>query len=295
MPGSKEEKTKTMKKLILLFFVIFSNLSSSFCQELQVKISGNGPAIILIPGLSSSGEVWEETVTHLSQNFECHVITLPGFATNPAGDLQAGFINTMRGLLSEYIQNQPGKVLLIGHSLGGFLSLHLAKDLPEKIQKAVIVDSYPFYSAAFNPAATEENMKGMADQMKELMLAQSPEQYRAQQTSTMPMMTTNQMKLPLAVEWSMESDRMTTALAMYELMTTDFRQELTEIKTPIMVLGAWYSGKNFGLTEESVRENFKSQYKLAQNVQIEMAPTGHHFIMWDNPEWFMEKISAFLQ
>ena len=284
-----------MKKLILLLLVIFSNLSSSFSQELQVKISGNGPAIILIPGLASSGEVWEETVAHLSQSFECHVVTLPGFAKNPAGDLQAGFIHTMERLLREYIQNQPGQVMLIGHSLGGFLSLHLAKDLPVKIQKAVIVDSYPFYSAAFNPAATEENMKGMADQMKAMMMAQSPEQYRAQQNATMPIMTSNQKKLSLAVEWSMESDRLTTAQAMYELMTKDFRQELAEVSTPILVLGAWYSGKEYGMTEDSVRANFQSQYQLAKNVQIEMAPTAHHFIMWDNPEWFMEKISAFLQ
>jgi pimeloyl-ACP methyl ester carboxylesterase len=131
--------------------------------------------------------------------------------------------------------------------------------------------------------------------MKQLMLSQSPEQYRAQQTANMPMMTINSEKLPLAVEWSMQSDRATTAEAFYELMTSDFREELAEVKTPILVLGAWASGKNCGMTEESVRKTFADQYHLAENLQIEMAPTAHHFIMWDNPEWFMEKVTGFLK
>lgn len=284
-----------MKKLLLLYFVIFGSLNQAFTQELDVKVSGKGPKVILIPGLASSGEVWDETVENLSQNFECHVLTLPGFADNPATEMSSGFLSTMEKLITEYVQTQSEKVTLIGHSLGGFLSLRLSRSLPNKIEKTIIVDSYPFYSAAFNPAATEENMVEMASQMKDLMLSQSPEQYLAQQEASMPLMTTSKEKLPLAVEWSMRSDRATTAQAFFELMTTDFRDKLMEVKTPILVLGAWYSGKNYGMTEDSVRKTFESQYQLAENVQIEMAPTAHHFIMWDNPEWFMEKVTGFMK
>ena len=284
-----------MNKLFLLYLILFGSISTAYTQGLEVHISGKGPKLILIPGLASSGEVWNETVAQLSQDYECHVLTLPGFGTNPAIDMPSGFITTMEKLLSDYILEQKEKVTLIGHSLGGFLSLRLSRSIPDQIQKAIIVDSFPFYSAAFNPAATAENMEGMASQMKQLMLSQSPDQYRAQQQATMPMMTINSEKLPLAVGWSMQSDRGTTAEAFYELMTTDFRQELAEVKTPILVLGAWASGKNYGMTEESVRKSFADQYRLAQNLQLELAPTAHHFIMWDNPEWFMEKVLAFIQ
>ena len=284
-----------MKKLILLYLFIFGSLSQAYTQDLKVTVTGKGPKIILIPGLASSGEVWDETVAQLSNNYECHVLTLPGFSTNPAIEMPSGFLGTMEKLISNYILAQKEKVTLIGHSLGGFLSLRLSRSLPDRISKALIVDSFPFYSAAFNPAATEESMAGMASQMKQLMLSQSPEQYRAQQQASMPMMTINSEKLPIAVEWSMQSDRATTAEALYELMTTDFRDELAEVKTPILVLGAWASGKNYGLTQESVKKTFSDQYRLAENVQIEMAPTAHHFIMWDNPQWFMEKLSTFLR
>ncbi len=283
-----------MKKLLLLYLIIFLTISQVFAQTLDVQVSGSGPKIILIPGLASSGEVWNETVATLSKSYECHVLTLPGFAGQPAMDLSNGFLSTMEGLITDYIQVQNEPVILIGHSLGGFLSLRLSRSIPDKVEKAIIVDSYPFYSAAFNPAATEENMVGMANQMKTMMLAQNPEEYLAGQQSSMPVMTSNTEKLPMAVEWSVQSDRNTTAEAMYELMTTDYRDELTEVQTPILVLGAWYSGKNYGLTEASVKGTFESQYRLARNAQIEMAPTAHHFIMWDNPEWFMEKVTQFL-
>ncbi|HSF56140.1 MAG TPA: alpha/beta hydrolase [Algoriphagus sp.] len=284
-----------MKKLFLLYFVIFGSLNQAFTQGFDVKVSGQGPIIILIPGLSSSGEVWDETVADLSKTFECHVLTLPGFAGNPAIEMPDGFLNTMESLISEYINKQNEKVTLIGHSLGGFLSLRLSRSLPEKIDRAIIVDSFPFYSAAFNPTASEEGMVQMASQMKQMMISASPDQYQTQQEATMPTLTTNAEKAPLAVEWSMQSDRNTTATAFYELMTTDFRDELADVETPILVLGAWYSGKNYGLTEASVKATFESQYRLAKNVQIEMAPTAHHFIMWDNPEWFMEKVTQFLK
>jgi pimeloyl-ACP methyl ester carboxylesterase len=284
-----------MKKLFLLYLILFGSITSAFPQGLEVQVSGKGPKIIFIPGLASSGEVWDETVAELSKNFECHVLTLPGFGSNPAIEMPEGFLSTMEGLLTEYVNEQTEKVTLIGHSLGGFLSLRLSRSLPDKIDRAIIVDSFPFYSAAFNPVATEESMVEMATQMKQLMLAQSPEQYRAQQEISMPVMTTNKEKLPIAVEWSMESDRETTGQALYELMTTDYRDDLAEINTPILVLGAWYSGKAYGLTEESAKKTFETQYQLANNVQIEMAPTAHHFIMWDNPEWFMEKVTAFIK
>jgi pimeloyl-ACP methyl ester carboxylesterase len=284
-----------MKKLFLLYLIIFGSITTAFTQGLEVQVSGKGPKIILIPGLASSGEVWDETVTELSKNFECHVLTLPGFGTNPAIEMQDGFLFTMESLITDYISKQTEKVTLIGHSLGGFLSLRLSRSLPDKIDRAIIVDSFPFYSAAFNPAATEENMVAMASQMKQMVISQSTEQYRAQQEASMPMMTTNKEKLPIAVDWSMQSDRGTMGRALYELMTTDFREELVEVTTPILVLGAWHSGKAYGLTEESVKKTFESQYQLANNVQIEMAPTAHHFIMWDNPEWFMEKVTAFIK
>lgn len=49
----------------------------------DVAVKGKGPAMILIPGLASSGEVWDTTVEHFKDRYECHVLTLGGFAGAP--------------------------------------------------------------------------------------------------------------------------------------------------------------------------------------------------------------------
>ncbi|WP_439489738.1 alpha/beta fold hydrolase [Algoriphagus sp.] len=284
-----------MKKSMILYFLFFGLVHLSFSQNsFDTQVYGTGPTIILIPGLASSGDVWKETVGELSKTHECHVLTLPGFASEPPTDLSKGFLPEMKEEIRNYIAQMEAPVLLIGHSLGGFLSLQLANEYPEIVSKAVIVDSYPYYAAAMNPNATAESMETMALQTKSMIENASEEAYEQQQTASMRMLSSSASKMPELIKWSLESDRTTVAQAMYELMTTDYRPNLSSLKTPILVLGAWHSGKDYGLTAESVRANFEQQYQLAENVKIEMAPTAHHFIMWDNPEWFLEKIRAYI-
>ncbi|MBN7816023.1 alpha/beta fold hydrolase [Algoriphagus pacificus] len=285
-----------MKKYLILYLLIFGLVTYSFSQtSFSVKVTGAGQPIILIPGLASSGDVWNETVSQLSQNFECHVLTLPGFAGQAPIDLEKGFLPDVEKEIGAYLNQLGQPAILIGHSLGGFLSLQLANDFPEKVEKAIIVDSYPFYSAAMNPAATVEGMKPMAAQMKQMIESISDADFKTQQQAGMGMMTATQDKIATIVDWSLASDRETFSQAMYELMVTDYRENLSNLKTPLLVLGAWYSGKDYGLTEASVKSNFQNQYQKAANVQIEMAPTAHHFIMWDNPDWFMEQVKSFIQ
>ena len=46
----------------------------------RVQVVGKGRPMILIPGLMSSGETWNSTVARYQDRFECHVLTLAGFA-----------------------------------------------------------------------------------------------------------------------------------------------------------------------------------------------------------------------
>ena len=285
-----------MKKSLILYILFFGFITLSYSQNsFDIKVSGSGPAIILIPGLASSGDVWKETVAELSKTNTCHVLTLPGFAGQPATDVSTGFLPTINKEIAAYIGQLDEPVILIGHSLGGFLSLQLANEHPDLISKAVIVDSYPFYSAAMNPSASVESIEPMAKQTKSMIATASDADFNAQQAANMPIMTSTASRIPELTEWSTKSDRNTIGQAIYELMTTDYRKSLSTLKTPILVLGAWYSAKDYGLTSESVKTNFEQQYQFAENVQIEMAPTAHHFIMWDNPEWFMDQIQNFVK
>ncbi len=42
----------------------------------DVRVTGSGPDVLLIPGLASSGAVWDATVAQLCATHRCHFIML---------------------------------------------------------------------------------------------------------------------------------------------------------------------------------------------------------------------------
>ena len=82
LPNYLSHFTKVGISILLLIIC-----GSAFAQkkyDFQVSIYGTRTPIILIPGYSCSGTVWRETVNHLKDKYECHVLKLPGFAGQAA-------------------------------------------------------------------------------------------------------------------------------------------------------------------------------------------------------------------
>lgn len=265
-------------------------------SALSVEIKGTGPALFFIPGLNSGKETFRTTCDYFQQNYQCHLLQLPGFAGHPAiPGLQQDFLVAMRDQLLAYINTHKlQKVTLVGHSLGGTLSLMLALKAPELIDKIVIVDALPFYPAIQNPALTAELMRPQAEQMRAMMNNQSQVDYEKNAAANMQGMSNNPARLPLLIEWSKSSDRTTTIQAMVALMTTDLRSDLAAIKQPTLVLGAWAAYKAYGSTKDSTAGIYKLQYGKLKNVDIRLSDAGYHFLTWDDGGWVNQQISEFL-
>ena len=52
-------------------------------KVIDVKVIGHGEPVIFIPGLATPGAIWDDTVKHLQDKFECHVVTIAGFGGLP--------------------------------------------------------------------------------------------------------------------------------------------------------------------------------------------------------------------
>src|SRR5213078_1825733 len=95
----------------------------------RVEVSGHGRPILFIPGLASPGAAWKTTVAHYQDRYTCHVLSLAGFAGAPA--ISEPLIATVRRELAQYIRDQHlDKPIVVGHSLGGTLTLDLASHEP---------------------------------------------------------------------------------------------------------------------------------------------------------------------
>jgi pimeloyl-ACP methyl ester carboxylesterase len=90
------------------------------------------------------------------------------------------------------------------------------------------------------------------------------------------------------------SDRKTSIDAMYDMLSTDLRQDIGKIGSPTLVLGTWIAYKNFA-PKVAIENTFHMQYARLPNVKIEIADHARHFIMYDDPQWMLERMDAFLQ
>ncbi|MEL6864091.1 MAG: alpha/beta hydrolase [Bacteroidota bacterium] len=285
----------SMFYLFLLLFP-FAMSAQATNDAFEVDIRGTGSPLILIPGLACSGEVWQATVDSLQQMHTCHTLTLAGFGDQAAMPFDEAYLPQVKNALKHYIQQELKEdPVIIGHSLGGFLGLWVASELPHEVNSLVIVDAYPFYTQAINPAATESSAQPQAKLMQQMMLTTPDSLFRQQQQMTMNIMLSEPADRLKALEWSLQSDRKTVAQAMYELMTTDLREEVAEVNCPIMVLGSWIAGKDYGISPSSTFANFEQQYALADSCTIKIAATARHFIMLDAPEWFHAQLRDFIQ
>lgn len=131
--------------------------------RLHVRVDGEGPRdIILIPGLSSSPEVWDSTVAHLGAGWKVHRIHVQGFAGAPAkanaeGDVAAPVAEEIARYIRE---NGLSKPVVVGHSMGGTMGMMLAARHPDLVGKLMVVDMVPFMGAMFGAPGDRPNRSG---------------------------------------------------------------------------------------------------------------------------------------
>jgi pimeloyl-ACP methyl ester carboxylesterase len=279
-------------KTLLLLFTACSILPAQ--DAFQVKVSGRGQPMILIPGLSSGGETWDSTVAHYKDRFECHVLAVAGF--NGVPRVPAPMLDTVRDAVATYIREKKlAKPVIVGHSLGGFLALELGSKYPDLVGPLVIVDSYPFMAGIADPSTTPEQAKAQAADMRKYMGNQSQDMYERYVKSGVAtrMMTTKDSDFERLIEWGLKSDRSAATDAMAEMFAADLRDDLARIKSRTLVLGSWIGYKEYTDGPKTLA-NLKLQYSKLRDVQIRLNDTARHFIMWDDPEWMFAQIDAFL-
>ena len=261
-----------------------------------VEVTGQGSPVILIPGLASSGAVWQSTVARLcgpQAGRQCHVLTLAGFAgVAPVdGDMLAQAEAQLAGYIAAQKLRQPA---IIGHSLGGFLALKMAIDHPEHTGKLVIVDALPALGATQLPSITKEQLQAMSQQMQTAMRAQDAVTASASQRRSVAGMATAPADVERIIGWGQRSDKDTVINAMGTLMASDLRQDVARITSPTLVLGTWIAYKDFA-PRAAIEQTFRSQYAQLPGARVEMADTARHFIMYDQPDWMFGRIEQFLR
>jgi pimeloyl-ACP methyl ester carboxylesterase len=112
--------------------------------------TGRGPALVLVHGMAASLHDWDALVPALVRaGYRVLAVDLPGHGDSPKSkDLQAYTIPAMYAAFEIWLCNLGLKApfVLIGHSLGGYVSMEFSLRHPEMVAGVVLVN--PLYKAA---------------------------------------------------------------------------------------------------------------------------------------------------
>lgn len=289
------------QKLILAIITLLFYGSLAFGQQkhdaFQVKVTGKGQPVILIPGATCSGDEWNETVAHWSGKYQCHVLTIAGFAGVPPM-AHGPYLATVKQQIEQYVaDNKLKDVIIVGHSIGGFLALWVASEMKSGLAKVVVVDAMPFFAAAQNPNAADTFSEAQAQAMLDRYSKMDDKQLMASQVMVAKFMCLDSTRWNRIGTWGVQSDKKTMAYAMSEMLAKDLRKQIATIQVPVLVLAAYSAMPEYPqFTRTAVTGMYTSQYTACSKCVVHTAEgKTRHFIMYDNPTWFYKEMDTFLQ
>ena len=106
---------------------------------LHHEISGNGKKpLVLLHGFMENTTIWEEMEAHLSKDFTLIKIDLPGHGKSKVYQ-EIHTVELMAEKVKEVIDAlKLEKINLLGHSLGGYVSLAFAENFPEILESMTL-------------------------------------------------------------------------------------------------------------------------------------------------------------
>ncbi|WKW11068.1 alpha/beta hydrolase [Pseudogemmatithrix spongiicola] len=265
-------------------------------EPFRVDVVGNGPPMLLIPGLTNSGEVWRATAAEFAKDHQVHVFSLAGFAGVPPIATDTGWLRMQREAIVAYVRERRlEKPVIVGHSLGGFLALWIAADHPDLPGAVVNIDGMPFFGTLMNPNATRETMRPMAAQMHRMMMSPGArENYMRMQDAQLKMMARDTAAHAMLARHGRDSDMGTMAVAMHDMYVEDLRADLARVRVPVLNVHAWAAYATMGQSREGLERIAANQYASLATQRLRIHDTAYHFIMLDEPAWLHREMREFL-
>nr|WP_299342587.1 alpha/beta hydrolase [Allomuricauda sp.] len=277
----------TIKKAVAIFILTLSISINAQNEPFRVLVRGKGEPVLLFPGFSCTGDVWSSVVSELSQNYECHVFTFAGFGDVPA--IETPWLPKIKEGVKQYIEDHNlSKSTLIGHSLGGTLGLWLASEKGAEFNQLIIVDALPSIGALMIPNFKSEDIV-YDNPYNQNILAMSDEDFGKMVEGMASAMSMNTEAQKQIANWMKMTDRKTYVYGYSDLLKLDLREDVASITVPVRVLAA---AKPYG--KEMARKTYEEQYRNMGSYDLRIAENAAHFIMYDDPKWFMNQVSELL-
>ena len=245
------------------------------------EVYGRGKPVILLHGYQGSWGLWQKTMGYLGQYYRTYALDFWGFGESGAKN-KTYAVQDFVSLVNQFME-QLGiiRAPLVGHSMGGTVSLMVSMRFPERVQKVVVIGS-PIAGSSlfFFPRVFGYRPIGWVV-YHNIWIYKMFYRVLAPYYSKDP-------------NWAdmMDRDISRTTLESFfasigSLHRTDLRPNLDKIQSPVMGM---YGDKDIVVDPYQ----WKPLQEGVKTARIERFPNAGHFIMLDEPEPFANTLKNFL-
>lgn len=140
-------------------------------HSLNYRIVGNGYPVVFIHGFLESNQMWKNLLPQFS-GIQAICIELPGHGDSPLLDKKLTFSTITQAIKSTIQTLEIDEFTLVGHSMGGYVALHLAEEKELNINQLVLFHSHPWADSPSKKKDRERAAK-IVDYNKILFLKES--------------------------------------------------------------------------------------------------------------------------
>lgn len=223
------------------------------------EVAGEGPAVVLIHGLSGSGRWWVYNVHALAQQYRVYNVDVVGFGRSRGQHL---LLQEAGGWLAEWLQVAGiTQAHLVGHSMGGYIATEVAATVPDVVQRLVLVDALVL---PMGPGLIRHALD----------LARAA---RYMRLGFLPVLVSDVLRAGPRTMWRATRD----------VLSADLSSKLGAVQAETLVI--W--GEKDTLLDPELGRELAQRLPRARFVCVEGA--GHN-PMWDRPQRFNELLLDFL-
>jgi pimeloyl-ACP methyl ester carboxylesterase len=108
-------------------------LNSKQFPNTYYKKIGNGPSVLLIHGFGEDATIWSNQIAYLQDQYTVVIPDLPGSGKSNLPSTEIS-IELLADFVFEIVeQEQIRQVILLGHSMGGYITAAFAKKYPDRL------------------------------------------------------------------------------------------------------------------------------------------------------------------
>ena len=252
--------------------------------EIHYEESGQGPALMLVPGLSGLGSFWAEQVRELSRDFHVIVHDHRGAGRSTHSRIQY----SVEQMADDALRLMDGLGIdsahIVGHSTGGAMAQVIALDHPRRLRSLVLSATWagpdPYFRRLFESRKQALLDSGIAEYLRGAALFQYPPSWISANDALIS--ERHAALIPTSAPVAVIASRIDA------IVRHDRRARLGEIRVPTLVIVA----ADDMITPRLYSEEIASRIPGAKLVVVE---TGGHLAPAVAAPAYNEAVGAFLR